>query len=288
MASIKLSNIHEHKVEVLKRLRGKNIINKAKVIKAIKTDDWEYVYKEILYRLESYTMEKIVNYTRKDIQLLITASLNYGPEVIAKQLYTKNFPDFDDTALNANYQEAIESGTISNIDDLELGMTYAVDATLKLDGVTRSTGSRIFNAGDNVTIDEVDIDNNYIELSDDLGDQYYIDTNISGFRFKKLATTGNQGDLVPELEDFMSTFIVDKQYKVTADIEAADAENFDEFDGSPITLILNAGDTITINEINIEDEYIAVTDSEGNSAVIYNDGVSLSDIWEFGANIVGH
>lgn len=96
MKSLKISEVHNYPNELLKRLRGVNSPGKRKLVADIKDSNWEAVYEELLYRIELYTRNKVVNYTRKVLAELVINIANHTPAVLASALYAKNFDSFED------------------------------------------------------------------------------------------------------------------------------------------------------------------------------------------------
>lgn len=65
--SLKISNVFENREELTKRLKSIKSPGKAKLAKALATNDWKSIYTELLYRIELYTSLKVLNYTKKDV-----------------------------------------------------------------------------------------------------------------------------------------------------------------------------------------------------------------------------
>jgi hypothetical protein len=89
MASIKLSNIHLYKDELLKRLRGFNSPGKKNLVLGLKNEDYLSVIKELVYRFELYVSSKILNYPKGDANLIVEKIHEYGYNTIAQTAYKK-------------------------------------------------------------------------------------------------------------------------------------------------------------------------------------------------------
>lgn len=130
MKSLKISEVHNYPNELLKRLRGVKSPGKRKLVQDVKDSNWEAVYEELLYRIELYTRNKVVNYTRKALAELVFNIANHTPAVLASALYEKNFgtqvlepeegiefPEFVDIIVSncvpkiiANIEKAVDDG----------------------------------------------------------------------------------------------------------------------------------------------------------------------------------
>jgi hypothetical protein len=71
--SLKVSNVHENGLELIKRLRGVNSPGKKKLMDALKNSKWKEVYEELLYRIELYTSAKVLNYNRRDLNAIVSS-----------------------------------------------------------------------------------------------------------------------------------------------------------------------------------------------------------------------
>jgi hypothetical protein len=92
MVALKLSNIHQNKDELLKRLRGIQSPGKKILVEALKQEAWWTVYFELLYRFELYTELKVLNYTRQDINSTVLSTKKIGIEKVVDALFSKVFP----------------------------------------------------------------------------------------------------------------------------------------------------------------------------------------------------
>lgn len=100
--SLKISNVHENGLELIKRLRGVNSPGKKILLQALKDNDWKSVYKELLWRIELYTSLKVLNYTRKDLVDIATNVRKAGLNTIVEAAYEKFITPLlvnDETAL---------------------------------------------------------------------------------------------------------------------------------------------------------------------------------------------
>jgi hypothetical protein len=71
--TLKISNVHENGLELVRRLRGVNSPGKKKLLDALKNSNWKEVYEELLYRIELYTTAKVLNYNRYDLNLILAS-----------------------------------------------------------------------------------------------------------------------------------------------------------------------------------------------------------------------
>lgn len=92
MIALKLSNIHQNKDELIKRLRGIQSPGKKILLEALKQDAYWTVYFELLYRLELYCENKVLNYTRKDINSIVLSNNKIGLDKVVDALFNKTFP----------------------------------------------------------------------------------------------------------------------------------------------------------------------------------------------------
>lgn len=86
---IKISQIKERKEELLKSLRGVESPGKRKLIISIKDENWYEVVKELLFRIELYTSEKVLTYNRKTINDIVITINKIGLDELAEKLYDK-------------------------------------------------------------------------------------------------------------------------------------------------------------------------------------------------------
>ena len=89
MISLKISNAQENSLELVQRLRGFKSPGKKLLLDAIAINDWSKAYSELLYRVELYTQAKILNYSKKDLNNIVSGIHKFGVSSIVKQLVAK-------------------------------------------------------------------------------------------------------------------------------------------------------------------------------------------------------
>jgi len=110
LISLKISNVRENMNEFKQRLRGVQSPGKRALVNAIKEEDWEAIYKELLFRIELYTSQKVLNYTRQDLNNIVINSRKYGVEAVVAALMEKYDSDnnalFNSTYANSSLNES--------------------------------------------------------------------------------------------------------------------------------------------------------------------------------------
>ena len=89
--SLKISNVYQNIDELVERLSG--IKNKQNFVKKlllnIKSGNVKMVYLELLFRIEYYSSLKVLNYTKQDLNEIVTKSKKFGLETVVNTLMTK-------------------------------------------------------------------------------------------------------------------------------------------------------------------------------------------------------
>lgn len=90
MKNLKLSNIFDGNVEYLRlKLRKTSSPGKAQLLNDIQEGDYPAVIRELLYRFELYCSEKILNYTKRDINIIMDGIFAHGLDVIVNATVEK-------------------------------------------------------------------------------------------------------------------------------------------------------------------------------------------------------
>ncbi len=92
MLSLKISNIVGNELELILRLKKVNSPGKKVLLNALKNLDYQSIYKELLFRIELYTENKVLNYTRQDLNTIVTSIRNIGVDKIVTELLNKYIP----------------------------------------------------------------------------------------------------------------------------------------------------------------------------------------------------
>ena len=90
--SLKISNIIGNELELIQRLKKVNSPGKKALLIALKTNDYTVIYKELLFRIELYSENKVLNYTKQDINTIVTSLRKVGIDVITNELIKKYIP----------------------------------------------------------------------------------------------------------------------------------------------------------------------------------------------------
>jgi len=90
--SLKISNIVGNELELIQRLKKVNSPGKKALLIALKNSNYSAIYKELLFRIELYAENKVLNYTRQDLNTIVTSLRKVGIDVITNELVKKYVP----------------------------------------------------------------------------------------------------------------------------------------------------------------------------------------------------
>lgn len=90
--SLKISNIFGNELELIQRLKKVNSPGKKVLLNGLATGDWNVVYKELLFRIELYAEAKVLNYTRQDLNTIVSSTRKVGIDAIVEELVRKTLP----------------------------------------------------------------------------------------------------------------------------------------------------------------------------------------------------
>lgn len=91
MSSLKISNLHEvgNLEELKRRLRPVKTPSKAKLLKAIRDENWFEIYKDLIFRIELYTRKKALNYTKQDVNNIVNGMHAHGLDTLVQGMIDK-------------------------------------------------------------------------------------------------------------------------------------------------------------------------------------------------------
>ncbi len=91
--SLKISNIIGNELELIQRIKKVKTPVMNNVLKALASNDYKTVFYELLYRIELFCETKVLNYTRQDLNTIVTSSRKVGIDKIVNELYKKYQPE---------------------------------------------------------------------------------------------------------------------------------------------------------------------------------------------------
>jgi len=90
--SLKISNVIGNELELIQRLKKVNSPGKKALMIALKNSNYSAIYKELLFRIELYAENKVLNYTKQDINTIVTSLRKVGIDIITNELVKKYVP----------------------------------------------------------------------------------------------------------------------------------------------------------------------------------------------------
>lgn len=96
MRSLKISNVAQNIDELKKRLRGFNSPGKRQLMADIRDENWPAVFKELLFRIELYASGKVLNYTKRDVNMIVDSIFKLGIDNIVIASVEKYAPSIVD------------------------------------------------------------------------------------------------------------------------------------------------------------------------------------------------
>lgn len=118
MTSLKISNLGDF-TELKSRLRGVKSPNKRKLVQAIKDMDYEVVITELLFRIELYAQQKVLNYTRADLNQIVSNISIYGIDMIVAGVMNKYYSNDNVVGDEDEYEDILldEDGNAIEVGD---------------------------------------------------------------------------------------------------------------------------------------------------------------------------
>jgi len=115
--SLKISNVIGNELELIQRLKKVNSPGKKALMIALKNSNYSAIYKELLFRIELYAENKVLNYTKQDINTIVTSLRKVGIDVITNELVKKYVPVAQQQFIDVE-EEFIENQEIIDNSDI--------------------------------------------------------------------------------------------------------------------------------------------------------------------------
>lgn len=107
---LKISNIYGNELELIQRLKKSKSPGKKALLNYLKINDWKGIYSELLFRIELYTQEKVLNYKPAEVDIFVSTIRKIGSPLIVTEMLNKYIPV--DTKVE---EETVEEETVKSI-----------------------------------------------------------------------------------------------------------------------------------------------------------------------------
>ncbi len=114
---LKISNIQGNELELISRLKGINTPWKKTLLTSLSNGNWLAVYQDLLYRIEFWSENKVLSYTKQDLNTITKLVREVGLPVVAQECVKKYVTSPDQAPVPVVIEQPEISGDNGDVEE---------------------------------------------------------------------------------------------------------------------------------------------------------------------------